>query len=147
MNVKKIRLLLFALLCSLTLIACGEEATSPANQTTDAVSSEEGLARDVSIQTVATLREESSEDVFVLDVREQWEYDAGHIPGVVHIPMGEIADRLNEIPKDQPVIVTCQVGGRSHQMTNTLQQAGFTNVHNMLGGFAAWEQAGYEVER
>ncbi len=98
----------------------------------------------VDVQTVAAVKDRA--DVVVLDVREQWEYDEQHIPGVTLIPMAEVPNRLAEIPTDKTVIVTCRSGNRSGQVTDYLRQAGYTNVHNMAGGILAWEQAGYTVE-
>ena len=69
----------------------------------------------------------------------------GHIPGVTLIPLDDVPNRLNEIPKDKPVIVTCRSGNRSGQVTDFLRQQGYTNVHNMTGGINAWQQAGYVV--
>lgn len=86
-------------------------------------------------------------DVLILDVREQSEYDQGHIPGVKLIPTGEVANRLSEIPKDKPVIVTCRSGNRSSTITKYLREQGYTNVHNMEGGIVAWQGAGYPVEK
>ncbi len=102
------------------------------------------LPATVDVATLAALQEQ--ENVLVLDVREQWEYDEGHIPGVTHIPMNEVPDRLSEIPTDQTVIVTCRSGNRSGQITDYLQQNGYQNVHNLQGGILAWEKAGYAVE-
>lgn len=85
--------------------------------------------------------------VFWLDVREQSEYDAGHIPGITLIPTGQVASRLSEIPKDKPVIVTCRTGNRSAAVTKLLREQGFTNVHNMEGGIVAWQGAGYPVDK
>lgn len=85
--------------------------------------------------------------VFWLDVREQSEFDAGHIPGITLIPTGEVANRLSEIPKDRPVIVTCRTGNRSAAVTKFLREQGYTNVHNMEGGIVAWQGAGYPVEK
>ncbi len=97
------------------------------------------------VQTVAAVKD--LENVLVLDVREQWEYDEGHIPGVTLIPMGEVQSRLDEIPTDQPVILTCRSGNRSGQVTEYLRQQGYDNVHNMEGGILAWEAAGLPVEK
>ena len=108
-------------------------------------SAEFDLADTVDVQTVASVKDR--EDVVVLDVREQWEYDEGHIPGVTLIPMGEVANRLAEIPTDKEVIVTCRSGNRSGQVTDFLRQQGFDNVHNMDGGILAWQAAGYDVEQ
>jgi rhodanese-related sulfurtransferase len=58
----------------------------------------------------------------LIDVREPSEYDAGHIPGITLIPMGEIPNRLADIPKDKTVIVSCQSGRRSSQIASFLQE-------------------------
>jgi rhodanese-related sulfurtransferase len=83
----------------------------------------------------------------VLDVREPGEYAAGHIPGALLIPLGELPDRLHEVPEEGPVVVVCRSGNRSGQALRFLRQQGFDNVHNMLGGMLAWQRAGYEVEK
>jgi len=103
------------------------------------------LGPNVDVATVKALQ--GRDDVVILDVREQSEYDAGHIAGVKLIPLGAVANRLNEIPKDKPVIVTCRSGNRSGQATEYLRSQGYTNVHNMTGGINAWQQAGYPVEK
>ncbi|MBK9052753.1 MAG: rhodanese-like domain-containing protein [Chloroflexi bacterium] len=102
------------------------------------------LPVNVDVETVAAIQDDAN--VFVLDVREQYEYDEGHIPGVTLIPMSEITTRLSEIPTDQKVIVTCRSGNRSDQVTDFLREQGFTNVHNMEGGILAWTAAGLPVE-
>ena len=86
-------------------------------------------------------------DVMILDVREQDEWNAGHIPGAVFMPMGEVPNRLSEIPTDKTVIVQCRSGNRSSQVTDFLVKQGFTNVHNMSGGINAWQSAGLPVEQ
>jgi rhodanese-related sulfurtransferase len=103
------------------------------------------LPPEVDVHTVAAIKD--SDDVYLLDVREQWEYDEGHIPGITLLPMGEVPSRLDEIPTDKEVIVTCRTGNRSGQVADFLRQNGFDNIHNMQGGIVAWEQAGYEVSR
>jgi rhodanese-related sulfurtransferase len=77
----------------------------------------------------------------VLDVRENDEWAAGHIDGAVHVPMGEVPDRLAELPTDQPVAVLCRAGGRSARVTGYLVQAGI-DARNINGGMQAWEAAG-----
>jgi rhodanese-related sulfurtransferase len=76
----------------------------------------------------------------VLDVREGFEWDAGHIDGAVHVPLGELSDRLAEVP-DGKVLVVCKVGGRSGQATAWLSQQGL-DVVNLDGGMLDWEAAG-----
>ena len=133
-------LLTFAVL--LILSACGGAAATPAPATNIDVSS---LPVNINVQTAASVQ--GRDDVILIDVREQSEYDAGHIPGITLVPMSDIQNRLDEIPTDKEVIVTCRSGNRSGQVTDFLRQNGFDNVHNMQGGILAWEQAGYPVEQ
>jgi rhodanese-related sulfurtransferase len=86
--------------------------------------------------------EEVTHDAYVLDVREDDEWTAGHAPGAVHVPMGEIPARTGELPTDRPVVVVCRLGGRSAQVVNFLQQNGFEQAINLDGGMARWEAAG-----
>jgi rhodanese-related sulfurtransferase len=85
----------------------------------------------------------------VLDVREAAEFAAGHLPKSRHIPLSELAKRVDEIAKfkDKPVLVTCRSGNRSGSACRMLKGAGFANVAQLKGGIAAWEQAGLPVER
>ncbi len=136
---KTLLLLLIATL-ALALAACG----GGGGETTVEELDPTGLAPSVDVDTAYALQDHP--DVFMLDVREPDEYDAGHIPGITLIPMGEVADRLSEIPTDREVIVTCRTGNRSAQVVDFLRQQGFTNVHNMEGGIVAWQEAGYPVE-
>ena len=144
---RTIRWFIFVLL--LMLAACGGQTEAPASDVdVNAVEVNAEvleLPADVDAQTVAAVKER--DDVLVLDVREQWEYDAGHIPDITHIPMGEIQNRLNEIPTDKTVIVTCQSGGRSSQITNFLRENGYEDVHNMTGGIVSWQNSGLPVEK
>lgn len=147
MNLKRFVLILFLLTMLGTAVACGgqTETAAPAPAAEVALSETLDLADTVNVETVASIKDR--EDVIVLDVREQWEYDEGHIPGVTLIPMDEVPNRLAEIPTDKEVIVTCRSGNRSGQITDFLRQQGFDNVHNMDGGILAWEAAGYDVEQ
>lgn len=81
----------------------------------------------------------------VVDVREPAEYRAGHVPGAVSIPMGELPGRLNEINRSKPVFVICQAGGRSSAMTDVLLHHGF-DAHSVTGGTAAWTASRHPVD-
>jgi hydroxyacylglutathione hydrolase len=83
----------------------------------------------------------------VVDVRGRAEWEAGHLPGVPNIPVGYLAERLAELPTDRPLVVHCQGGARSAIAASVLQARGFTNVVNLVGGYAAWQQAGLPVTR
>jgi rhodanese-related sulfurtransferase len=76
----------------------------------------------------------------VLDVREEWEYAQAHLPGSVHIPMGQIPARFNELDAAQPVVVICHHGMRSLQVGQFLEKKGFTQVSNLAGGLDAWAE-------
>jgi hydroxyacylglutathione hydrolase len=82
----------------------------------------------------------------VLDVRASDEWDHGHIPGAIHIPLGSLQLRLAEIPKNGEVAVHCQGGERSAIAASILEKNGIT-VSNLTGGFSEWERSGGEVER
>jgi rhodanese-related sulfurtransferase len=77
----------------------------------------------------------------LLDVREDDEWQAGHAPGAVHLPLSELMARVGEVPEDRDVYVICKVGGRSEQAVRYLNQLGRTTV-NVSGGMLAWEAAG-----
>jgi len=78
----------------------------------------------------------------ILDVREQDEWDAGHVEGATLIPLGELANRLSELPKDRQIIVMCKSGNRSAKGRDLLLANGFIQVTSMAGGITAWIEAG-----
>ena len=82
----------------------------------------------------------------LLDVREQIEWDAGHIPGAAFIPQGQLPDRIEaEFPdKDQPIVLYCRSGARSGRATQLLQRLGYTDVVNMAGGTLRADQHGWD---
>jgi NADPH-dependent 2,4-dienoyl-CoA reductase/sulfur reductase-like enzyme/rhodanese-related sulfurtransferase len=77
-------------------------------------------------------------DKVVLDVRTKAEYAAGSIPNSINIPVDEIRDRINEVPKGTPIVVNCQVGLRGHVAARLLTQKGL-EVHNLSGGYETWK--------
>jgi adenylyltransferase/sulfurtransferase len=134
---------------------CGEHATIK-----ELIDYEEfcGIGRGELGQEETTQREDSEEDVLeinidqfkeirdngnnvvVLDVREYHEYDICNIEGSVLIPLGEIADRIDELNEDDEIIVHCHHGGRSMKATQFLKDKGFKNVKNLAGGIDAWAE-------
>ncbi|UXA17887.1 rhodanese-like domain-containing protein [Mycobacterium sp. SMC-4] len=82
--------------------------------------------------------------VVLLDVREDDEWQRGHVPGARHIPMGDIPARLDEIDREAQLFVVCHVGGRSYRVAQYLAQRGFEPV-NVTGGMLAWMGAGRAV--
>jgi len=91
---------------------------------------------DISVTELAALA-----DPVVVDVREPYEFDAAHAHGAQLIPLGELRERLAEVPRGAPVYVICAAGGRSAQGAAFLAQSGVDAV-NVTGGMTAWQQAG-----
>ncbi len=78
----------------------------------------------------------------ILDVRTQAEWTEGHIPGSMLIPLDELPNRLNELPRDKAIIVVCRTGVRSAQGRDMLRKAGFTRVASLTGGVTEWKAQG-----
>ena len=91
--------------------------------------------------TVPDLPAELPDGVTLLDVREPDEWAAGHAPQAVHIPMGELAGRLADLPADNEVYVVCRSGGRSARVTAFLNANGW-DAKNVDGGMQSWHAAG-----
>ena len=73
-----------------------------------------------------------------VDVRGTNEWEAGHIPGSIHIPLGYLADRIDELPRDRPIAVFCQSGSRAAIAASVLQALGVQNVRHVHGGYTEW---------
>ena len=88
-----------------------------------------------------------NDDALVLDVREDKEFAAGHIPKAKHIPLSQLSGRIKELDKfkGKPVLVTCRSGQRSASACRMLKKAGFETVYNQAGGIIAWERANLPV--
>lgn len=80
-------------------------------------------------------------DVVKIDVRTKDEYSLGTIPGFINIPVDELREHLDELPKDKPIVVTCAVGLRGYLAYRILVQNGFKNVRNLSGGYKTWSTA------
>ncbi|MCL1697140.1 MULTISPECIES: rhodanese-like domain-containing protein [unclassified Lysinibacillus] len=81
---------------------------------------------------------EQGQSLNLIDVREVDEVEVGHIPGIIHIPLGLLEFRMHELNKDESYIMVCRSGGRSGSATQFLESQGF-DVSNMVGGMLAWE--------
>lgn len=80
----------------------------------------------------------------IVDVRETWEYEQGHLPGAVNIPLGQLPERTSEL--EPPVVLVCASGNRSGQAAQYLSEQGYDEVGNLMGGTAGWRQRGLPVE-
>jgi rhodanese-related sulfurtransferase len=96
--------------------------------------------------TPAQAYEKLQQGSFFLDVRTQDEWDQYHIAGSTLIPLDQLQDRVNELPKDKDIVVVCRSGRRSQSGASILQKAGFAHVSSMSGGLNTWTAANYPVE-
>jgi len=82
----------------------------------------------------------------IVDVREPWEFQQGHVPGAMLIPLGQLSTRVTELNPEKPVAVICASGNRSQSAAALLGQKGFKTVYNVSGGTGAWKYSGLELE-
>jgi rhodanese-related sulfurtransferase len=101
----------------------------------------DGAAPEISVEEAIRL---AASGALLIDVREQDEWDAGHAPTARLLPMSLLADRLEELPADERVLVICHSGGRSARVTDFLAQRGYDAI-NVAGGMTAWAAAGGPV--
>lgn len=87
---------------------------------------------------------DSDENLQIIDVREEYEFEEGYIPGAKLIPIGQLTSRMNEIDKNKPVLVYCAVGSRSASAAEALAQSGYTQVYNLATGISSWP---YETQK
>jgi rhodanese-related sulfurtransferase len=86
-------------------------------------------------------RRNAGTSMTLLDVREDWEIKLAPVPAdLVHIPMGEIADRVGELDRQRETVVVCRSGGRSMEVARYLERSGFASVSNLEGGILAWSR-------
>ncbi|HSD01502.1 MAG TPA: rhodanese-like domain-containing protein [Gaiellales bacterium] len=93
----------------------------------------------------ADAAEEIAGGALVVDVREPVEWDAGHIPGSVLIPLGELGARVAELPRDRRMVIVCRTGSRSGYAADALHGAGY-DVANLRGGLFAWAAGSHPIE-
>ena len=90
-------------------------------------------------ETKSMIDQARGDDVILLDVRQPKEYKNAHIPGATLIPLPELADRIDEVGKDKPVLVYCATGGRSRVAAQMMSGKGFKKIYNVAGGIKAWQ--------
>ena len=117
-----------AVTASVVMVGCGGSSQSALRSPT---------VQDISENELQTLMD-NSEPLVVLDVRTPEEFEAGHIPGSVHIPLDQLADRAGELDPNVPVACVCASGFRSVQAAEILVAEGFPTVLNLEGGLRHW---------
>ncbi|HEU0181076.1 MAG TPA: rhodanese-like domain-containing protein [Agromyces mariniharenae] len=96
------------------------------------------------MQTISPTAAHALGDAYIIDVREPDEVARARVDGTVHIPLGSLVERLDEVPRDRTVYLMCALGGRSAQATQFLAARGVDAV-NIDGGITQWHRAGLPV--
>lgn len=94
----------------------------------------------------AKVRMDGPEPPYLLDVREPYEFKDGHIPGARLVPLGDLANRLSDLPDDREILVICRSGNRSGRAAKQLTKAGYKAI-NLRGGMIGWQQAGLPIRK
>ena len=141
-------LLVTGLIFSLGACSSGQPAASASVQET--VQGSDGAAVQAKVNTRITpadyqVQFGANADHILIDVRTPEEFASGHIPGAVNIAVDKLAQRLNEVPQDKPVVLYCRSGNRSGQAAQLLDRAGYAQIYD-LGGITTWAQQGFPVE-
>ena len=87
------------------------------------------------------------EDIVLLDVREEQEWEKGHIEGAENIYVGHLKSKVDSISHSKNVAITCGWGGRGSLAVSSLKKLGFDNIFNILGGMNAWKSLGYPIKK
>ena len=95
---------------------------------------------EISPELVREMMETDEEDVILLDVRDDWEWEVAHLEGAIHIPLDELGFRLKELNPHNEIVCYCHVGERSIDACLVLWEAGFRKVRSMTGGIEAWSE-------
>jgi molybdopterin/thiamine biosynthesis adenylyltransferase/rhodanese-related sulfurtransferase len=112
------------------------------------VSAIDELKQRVEMVSLETAREQLGAGAKLIDVREQNEWDDSHLAGAIHVPQGELVERIDELAPDaaERLLLYCRTDNRSARMANELERLGYGNVGVIEGGITAWEQAGLATE-
>jgi adenylyltransferase/sulfurtransferase len=94
---------------------------------------------EVTVQELKRMMENGGK-LFLLDVREPYEWEIASLPGATLIPLGQLPDRLSEVPRDTKLVVHCKSGGRSAKAVGLLREAGLKNAWSLAGGINAWSR-------
>ena len=106
---------------------------------------QKGQYGDVTVKEAKRLIEEKP-DLVVLDVRTPSEYEDGHFPRAINIPVDDLLGRLGELDRGDEILVYCRTGNRSTRAVGYLNENGFTRLYHLVDGIVAWVEAGYTLE-
>jgi phage shock protein E len=99
-----------------------------------------GFLGRMGIKQISPAELDQKKGMTLLDVRTDKEYNQGHIPGAIHVPLTEIGDKVKKLKKDKEIVVFCQNGNRSIWAIKRLMGMGYKNLYNLKGGYHAWKR-------
>lgn len=99
-----------------------------------------GKVLDISVKDLSAMLADADHPK-VIDVREPWEYEQGHVPGAILMPLGSMASQVSRLDPSQPLVLICAHGNRSRSAAAFLHKKGFETLYNVSGGTAAWQRA------
>ncbi len=99
-----------------------------------------GYLSRIGIKQISPKDLDDKKGMVLLDVRTNKEYEQGHIPGAVHVPLTDLGDKIKKLKKDREIVVFCQNGNRSIWAIKRLMGMGYKNLYNLKGGFNAWKR-------
>jgi rhodanese-related sulfurtransferase len=97
------------------------------------------MVREITPKELKT-RLDAGEAIDIVDIREAWELRQSHLDGAKHIPMNDIPESLDRVPRNKPVVIMCHMGSRSAMVANWLQKQGYDNVYSLAGGIDRWAE-------
>jgi len=104
-----------------------------------------GVVKNLSPEESYELLKQRGDEIFLLDVRTPGEYQQVRLAGAKLIPIDQLLQRMDEVPKNKPLLVYCAVGSRSSQVVGYMARIGYPEVYNLYGGIYAWSKKGYPV--
>ena len=121
-----------------------ESAKATEKAKVEATNQEVETAKDININE---FKELINSDAIILDVRTPSEYEAGHLPNSININFfdDDFINQVMKLDKSKTLLIHCKSGGRSSKAMSKLKGKGFSTLYNMLGGYSAWQSAGFEV--
>jgi phage shock protein E len=133
------------LIIGLAAVSCSSSVNASSDNSIPALQNT-GIAKDISVNEFKNL---INSDAIVLDVRRKVEFESGHLKGAINIDWfdDKFLEEISKLDKSKTLLIHCASGGRSSNAMSKLKSYGFKAVYNMVGGFSAWKQAGYDYEK
>lgn len=99
-----------------------------------------GFLGRLGIKQISPKELDQKKGMMILDVSTYKEYEKGHIPGAIHVPLSDIGDKIKKLKKDKELVVYCQSGNQSIWAIKRLMGMGYKNLSNLKGGYHAWKR-------